>query len=757
MGTGGNYGDETALGKAIHVVDLDRRDSDRADWLIMDPTKVTAHRRSRRQGSSPSAIRRRNASWIKNMLPADAAIGCPAATVIRYPQPSALDRARWRALASSGTSREAEKGKSNDRRQDSGHEGPDHDGYSQRGCEAKRIEFVRRRRYSCEIARKQTVRPCAGARLSGLVRGLVTRLEGFEQLIRIEPDHCNFIAIRARSARPAPRIGPLVLCLLAGCGQEVAQTAWRAPAAVPATTCSAPAGPILANVTGVGPAAASKSILVGHGYGPGLGPGIFVNARDAFRVFLNGDLVAESESVRAVQFIPLTLLPDDNVLAVVVAAGSGAPAVAIELDELDQTFASDATWRVSIEPGQGFEKKAFDDSAWSTARDLGPLGALVTCDAATGFPSGSPAHWIGPPMGMGDVAAFRKVIRIAPEGFGAGTTGGSGAAPTLVDTWDELQALATDPTSPRVLLLAEGDHDFRDKPRAQTVCPKICSQNTTMPFYAAVAATDACEQPIIDQPRYERVLALGSNKTLVGLGRGASLRGVTIEAGASHNFIVRNLVLYDVNPGIMEAGDAFSLTRPNQAWIDHCTTKWISDGFADLRSGAQNITLSWMHFDGYTPNACDGYHSLASQATDASVTYHHCFFDHVKSHAPKVDGSQARVHLYDNLISDDPGYGVAATCGAQILMEANTLKRVTTPTERAPCQDETLLGMILAPPGSNSYEDVSSHGGGDGTEPHDTAVFVPRYPYELDVPQENWQTVMLRAGAGGPWAMPLTY
>ena len=530
-----------------------------------------------------------------------------------------------------------------------------------------------------------------------------------------------------------------------------------AQTAVVSTQCSAAAAPILDDATGIGPAAASKSILVGQGYGPGSGPGLFINARDAFRVFLNGDLVAESTSVRSIQFIPLTLVPGDkvdNVLAVVVAGGSGAPAVAIELDELDRIFTSDTSWRVSGAPKPGFEKRGFDDSAWSTARDLGPLGTLSTCDTAISFPSGSTARWIGPETGGDDLAVFRKVIRIEPEGFGAGTNGGSTATPTLVDTWDELQTLATDPTSPRVILLAEGVHDFRDQARAQPVCPFSCSSNMTKPQYAAVTASDTCAQPIIDQPRDDRILALGSNKTLVGLGRGASLRGVTIESGSSHNFIVRNLVLYDVNPGMMDAGDAFSLSRPNQAWIDHCTIKWISDGFTDLRSGAKNVTLSWMHFDGASPNACDGYHSRASQATDSSVTYHHCFFDHVESHAPKADGSLARVHLYNNLISDDPGYGVAATCGAQVLMEANTLKRVMTPTERAPCQDGTLPGLIQAPPDSNSYEDVNSHGGGDGTEPHDP-VFAPGYSYTPDVPGESWLTVMLRAGAGGQWAVPL--
>jgi hypothetical protein len=47
------------------------------------------------------------------------------------------------------------------------------------------------------------------------------------------------------------------------------------------------------------------------------------------------------------------------------------------------------------------------------------------------------------------------------------------------------------------------------------------------------------------------------------------------------NAIVRNVAIYDVNPELGEAGDAFALNEPSRVWIDHVTTKWISDGFSD--------------------------------------------------------------------------------------------------------------------------------------------------------------------------------
>jgi pectate lyase len=274
--------------------------------------------------------------------------------------------------------------------------------------------------------------------------------------------------------------------------------------------------------------------------------------------------------------------------------------------------------------------------------------------------------------------------------------------------------------------------------------------------FTALTSSQTCAVALVTKTRTARTLALGSNKTLVGLGRGAALRGVTVDFGASHNDIARNLAIYDVNRDLIESGDAFTLTSPSGIWIDHSTAKWISDGFTDISAGSKNITLSWMHYDGVTTDECDGEHTRASMVVDSTVTYHHCFFDHVESHAPTAANSLARVHLFDNLISDDLGYGVGSSCAAQVLLEGTTFQRVATPTERSTCADDTQLGLIDAPAGSNYYgDDVGAHHGGDGKEPHD-AVFKPPYEYTVEPPQTEWLVVLQRAGAGGPWRQTLS-
>lgn len=540
--------------------------------------------------------------------------------------------------------------------------------------------------------------------------------------------------------------------LLLSCDTKVVQMASRPAEPL---DCDAPVELELPTDPIWGDGSEEKSLFVGEGFARGEGPGLYVTARDAFRVYLTDRLVTESEVPRAAVFVPLTLTPGTNALTVVVAARSGTPTALVHLDELDESYVSSTSWKVSGAPEDGFRAADFDDSSWANATNYGAPDELGACSPESDeFPTNSAARWMGPVDDGARVVAFRRKIELRPVGFGAATTGGEGATPTIVSSFDELERLASG-DEPALLLLPEGVHDFRDAPRDQEVCPAVCSQKPDKPFYTVLVGDQTCASDLETRTRTERRLTFGSNKTVVGLGRGAQVRGVTFEFRAS-NVIVRNLALYDVNSTLFEAGDAFTVSGAERVWLDHCTTKWISDGFIDASSGTE-ITLSWLHFDGISNNACDGQHIRTSQLSGVTATIHHCFFDHVTSLSPRIDASGAQVHFFDNLLADNPGYGVASTCGAEVLVEANTFQRVATPTSRSTCSDDTELGRIDAPAGSNLYDDdVGDHHGGDNLEPSDD-VFTPPYEYELDDPRGAWLEVLSRAGAGGRWARPLEF
>jgi pectate lyase len=107
----------------------------------------------------------------------------------------------------------------------------------------------------------------------------------------------------------------------------------------------------------------------------------------------------------------------------------------------------------------------------------------------------------------------------------------------------------------------------------------------------------------------------------------------------------------------------------------------------------------------------------------------------------------------NNVFTNIEDWTVGAGCGAQILLEGNTFENVDAATRVSNCSDGTTMGLINAKAGSNLYRDSSDvHLGGTGDEPRDS-VFAPAYDYSTDLAQEAFSYVVLRAGAGGPWAL----
>ena len=549
-----------------------------------------------------------------------------------------------------------------------------------------------------------------------------------------------------------------------GCGRDVAQTAFREATEADEFSCEVPVATTPTPPTWL-TGDVEPSPLVGE-YGAGEGPGLWITARDAYRVYVNGVAVHQSAnaSPRSADFVPLSLLPGDNQLVVALWAAAGTPAAILQLDELDQTYVSTKAWRFETKPQPGFAALDYEPSSSIEPKVLGRLGALPDCEPASGFPLDSLAAWLAPPAGSGQSAVLRQTIRVAPVGFGQAATGSANANPIVVRTWQELEEAATEPDTATTILIPEGVYDFRrkgDETNERSVCPSTCSEDPSKMLFDVLSSGETCPVAQLMKTLEEQRLNVASNKTIVGLGRGALIRGVSFNLGPIQNVVMRNLAIFDVNRGLIEAGDALGLEGCSDVWLDHLTTKWISDGMTDISPGTKNVTLSWMHYDGLMDEACRGHHTHASTISDSSITIHHTFFDHTDSHAPLVSDSEARVHIFNNWIQDDVGYGVAASCGAQVLLEGTTFSNVQTPTARRDCADMPPFGLISTPQQgtnlANQYLDSGKHSGGDGgdgTEPHDQ-VFSPAYVYEAEPTAEAQRRVRDRSGAGGRWRLPL--
>ncbi|UUZ56960.1 hypothetical protein LP419_19815 [Massilia sp. H-1] len=152
---------------------------------------------------------------------------------------------------------------------------------------------------------------------------------------------------------------------------------------------------------------------------------------------------------------------------------------------------------------------------------------------------------------------------------------------------------------------------------------------------------------------------MGSNKTLQGLGQDARLIGASLNLSKAKNVIIRNLAIENINPGLVEAGDAITLDHASHVWIDHVRFNLISDGHVDIKN-SQNVTLSWNRFDGINPAVCGSQHHYTSAIVDSRVTMHHNFWNKTSGRNPKLDGAATRVHLYNNVWQDITYFAINA-------------------------------------------------------------------------------------------------
>jgi pectate lyase len=371
-------------------------------------------------------------------------------------------------------------------------------------------------------------------------------------------------------------------------------------------------------------------------------------------------------------------------------------------------------------------------AAESTGGVAGSTGGVAGSGGATGGAAGATQTSDGP-------TGFARV-----EGLGlATTTGGGDATPELATDCDSLVALLEDNT-PRVVHIPNGPViNCETEPRAQRVCAVLCDPGVSdQVFYDIPGDTEACEElDGIDEltlQRTERSINVGSNKTLLGLGAGATLHNTVLDLEGSSNIIIRNLAIESVNPTMLEAGDGITLEDSHHIWIDHCRFREISDGHVDI-AGSAYVTLSWNFFDGLNSHSCGGQHLFTTDVDDSMVTFHHNYYYLTGGRNPALDGPDARIHLFNNYWNGVNDYCIAVGGEAQALVEGN----IFVESSRPHWSDD---GYIGAPEGSNLYEGISA----DPAETKDSGdpvlTDLELYPYTLDPVEEVRNSVVSGAG-----------
>ncbi len=271
---------------------------------------------------------------------------------------------------------------------------------------------------------------------------------------------------------------------------------------------------------------------------------------------------------------------------------------------------------------------------------------------------------------------------------GGGTYAAAMAAGRVVNVTSTSQFLgAVVDATPKIILIAAGTYDFTTTPTTVQVCHVACNPTTPVAFEATGSFFCPAGSTLLNASLTSTKVTVGSNKTIIGLGAGATLKNLEIDLSGSTNIILRNLTLSDINPGILDQGDALLMWPSDHVWVDHCTFVNASHSFLNIASGwdsAGNLTtltgymtFSWNRFFGTTTNSCGGKtHFAIGTNRNPGLTFHHNWIDNSNGRNPSLFGPYTWVHMFDNYFSTITYYGVSALCGASTLLEGNAFSKV---------------------------------------------------------------------------------
>ena len=287
-------------------------------------------------------------------------------------------------------------------------------------------------------------------------------------------------------------------------------------------------------------------------------------------------------------------------------------------------------------------------------------------------------------------------IDARPIGGASLTTGTSGggsyaqarAARTIyqVATLSDLKKRVSGDT-PAVVLVAEGQYTGAGEMRTLQVCTEACAATDPVAEQTLEASSCHADSKLFDLAITTDTLRVGSNKTIIGLGRGAQLIDISVVLDGSSNLILRNLSIENVSSGVVPVSDGLSLDPADHVWLDHLTfrdvssaainivSKWDQDNAQSVLTESGYITLSNVHLDGFVSGSC-GQRSermLTTNRTPA-LTVTGSWFEGARIRSPSAFGPGTWMHLFNNFWSNIDGRGLELSCGAAVIAEGNTLQ-----------------------------------------------------------------------------------
>jgi len=317
---------------------------------------------------------------------------------------------------------------------------------------------------------------------------------------------------------------------------------------------------------------------------------------------------------------------------------------------------------------------------------------------------------------------------------GPGTTGGATAAPdqvyTVTNRQELVAALDNASATPKIIYVdgtIDANVDDNNQPlKCTDYYTKGYSLEDYLDFYDPAVWGYKVPSSTVDIPEIARIasrevqkarvqIAVGSNTTIVGVGKNARIRGAQLDLRGSSsnqrsNVIIRNITFQDTfdcfpawSPTDGALGswnaeyDAIALRQTHHVWIDHNVFEDKDtidsteptyfgvhyerhDGLTDITNASNYVTVSWNQYRNHDKVMLIGSSDSGSTATGdrgkLKVTIHHNLFLNLGQRTPRVRFGQ--VHVYNNYYNIDhsPKYIYSWGVGieSQIYAENNYFK-----------------------------------------------------------------------------------
>ncbi len=197
-------------------------------------------------------------------------------------------------------------------------------------------------------------------------------------------------------------------------------------------------------------------------------------------------------------------------------------------------------------------------------------------------------------------------------------------------------------------------------------------------------------------------ISVGSNKTIVGAGKGVTINKVGFDMKEQQNIIFRNLKITNCNP------DALAFRNTHHVWVDHCDLSSSADGLLDFTLGSSYLSVSWTKFSNHDKvSICNSGTNHFEDHGKERATYHHCWFDNTTQRNPRFGYGLG--HVFNNYYTNNSSYCVGYHTRARVVVENSLFKNTKTPLQQMYSEDPVTANYADCLSRGNKYINVSGN------------------------------------------------